>query len=170
MNFACHPAPRPPHRLTPIPRDAGSMLMHADNGRVDHLDGGVMGSCQGVYDAAPDTSPSPPNEAVVAGGVAMRQELPSEGNGHTFESCRVRQFIFVCSPMRASTPNCSSGRAWKPPRICGMQVTVTITSPRCTVLTLTTAIGPEPNSTPALSTSAVAGRPETAGACLDRHF
>jgi hypothetical protein len=51
----------------------GSMLMHADKGRVDHLDSGVMGSRQGVYHAAPDTSPSPPNEAVVAGGVRTKR-------------------------------------------------------------------------------------------------
>jgi len=31
------------------------MLMHADNGGFDHLDSGVVGSRQGVYDAAPDT-------------------------------------------------------------------------------------------------------------------
>jgi len=34
------------------------MLMHADNGGVDHLDSGIMGSGKHVYDnAAPDTSP-----------------------------------------------------------------------------------------------------------------
>jgi hypothetical protein len=31
--------------------------MHADNGGVDHLDSGIMGSGKCVYDAAPDTSP-----------------------------------------------------------------------------------------------------------------
>jgi len=41
--------------LTLILLDAGSMLMHANNGRVDHLDSGVMGSRQGVHNAAPDT-------------------------------------------------------------------------------------------------------------------
>ena len=49
--------------------DAGSMLMHADNGGVDHLDGGIMGSGKCVYHAAPDTSPPPANKAVVARGV-----------------------------------------------------------------------------------------------------
>ena len=43
--------------------------MHADNGSVDHLDSGIMGSGKCVYDAAPDTSPPPADEAVVASGV-----------------------------------------------------------------------------------------------------
>jgi hypothetical protein len=36
--------------------DAGSMLMQADNGDVDHLDSGVMSSGKCVYDPAPDPS------------------------------------------------------------------------------------------------------------------
>ena len=39
--------------------------MHADNGGVDHLDSGIMVTGECVYDTAPDTSPPPPNEAVV---------------------------------------------------------------------------------------------------------
>ena len=38
------------------------MLMHADNGGVDHLDSGIVGSGKRAYDAAPDTGPTPPNE------------------------------------------------------------------------------------------------------------
>ena len=45
------------------------MLMHADNGGVDHLDSGIMGSGKCVYDAAPDTGPPPADEPVVASGV-----------------------------------------------------------------------------------------------------
>ena len=40
--------------------------MHADNGGVDHLDSGIMGSGKCGYDAAPDTSPPPADEPVVA--------------------------------------------------------------------------------------------------------
>jgi hypothetical protein len=47
----------------------GSVLLHADNGGVDHLDSGIMGSGKCVYDAAPDTRPAPADEAVVARGV-----------------------------------------------------------------------------------------------------
>ena len=43
--------------------------MDADNGGVDHLDSGIMGSGKCVYDAAPDTSPPPADEPVVASGV-----------------------------------------------------------------------------------------------------
>jgi hypothetical protein len=44
------------------------MLMHADNGGIDRLDSGIMGSGKRFYDAAPDTGPPPPDEAVVASG------------------------------------------------------------------------------------------------------
>jgi hypothetical protein len=47
--------------LALVPFDAGSMLMHADNGGVDHLDSGIVGSGKRVHDAAPDASPPPPN-------------------------------------------------------------------------------------------------------------
>src|ERR1700753_4234423 len=49
------------------------MLMHADNRSVDHLDSGIVGSGKRVYDAAPNTSPPPSNEAVVAGGVRTKR-------------------------------------------------------------------------------------------------
>jgi len=45
------------------------MLMHADDGGVDHLDRGIMGSGKRFYDSVPNTGPPPPNEAVVASGV-----------------------------------------------------------------------------------------------------
>ena len=48
------------------------MLMHADNGGVDHLNSGIMCGGKCVYDAAPDTGPPPPNEAVVARGVRTK--------------------------------------------------------------------------------------------------
>ena len=42
-----------------------AVLVHADDGRVDHLNGGIMGSGERVHDPAPDTGPSPTNEPVV---------------------------------------------------------------------------------------------------------
>jgi hypothetical protein len=69
MNSAGQATARSSHRLASIPCDAGPMLMHADNGGVDHLDSGIMGSGKCVYDAAPDTSPPPADEPVVASGV-----------------------------------------------------------------------------------------------------
>ena len=41
------------------------MLMHADNGGVDHLDSGIMGSGKGFYDAAPNTGPSLGDESSI---------------------------------------------------------------------------------------------------------
>jgi hypothetical protein len=45
------------------------VLMHAYNRCVDHLDGGVMGTCQCIHDPPPDACSTPANEAVVASGV-----------------------------------------------------------------------------------------------------
>ena len=42
------------------------MLMHADAGGVDHLHSGIVGSSKCVHDTAPDTSPPPTDEAVIA--------------------------------------------------------------------------------------------------------
>ena len=42
--------------------------MHADNGGVDHLDGGIMSSGKCVYDATPDAGTPPADESVVASG------------------------------------------------------------------------------------------------------
>ena len=54
--------------------------MDADNGGVDHLDSGIMGSGKCVYDAAPDTSPPPADEPVVASGVwAKRHRRSRQG-------------------------------------------------------------------------------------------
>jgi hypothetical protein len=46
-----------------------TVLMHTDDRRIDHLYRWIVGSSQHVHDPAPDTSPSPANEAVVASGV-----------------------------------------------------------------------------------------------------
>jgi transposase len=44
MNLAGQSTTWPPHRLPPVPCDAGTVLMHANNGRVYHLHGGIMGA------------------------------------------------------------------------------------------------------------------------------
>src|SRR5262245_24395592 len=69
MDFARQAAAGPSHQLAMVSSDAGSMLMHADNGGVDHLDSSIMRSGKRFYDAAPNTGPPPPDEAVVASGV-----------------------------------------------------------------------------------------------------
>src|SRR5258706_12163827 len=49
------------------------MLMHADNGGIDHLDNCIMGGGAGIYYTAQDTSPPPANEAVVASSVRAKR-------------------------------------------------------------------------------------------------
>jgi len=44
MDFARQATAELSHRLALAPCDAGSMLMHANNGGVDRLDSGIMGS------------------------------------------------------------------------------------------------------------------------------
>jgi len=46
------------------------MLMHADNGGVDHLDSGIMGGAKCVYDAA---QTPPADEPGVASGVRTKR-------------------------------------------------------------------------------------------------
>src|SRR5262245_46220481 len=53
--------------------------MHADNRRVDHLQGGVMSAGQCAHDPGPDARSSPANEAIVTSGVVtevVRQVAP----------------------------------------------------------------------------------------------
>jgi hypothetical protein len=50
------------------------LVMHADNGDVDHLDGGIMGACQGVHDLGPHARSSPANETIVASRVRTEVE------------------------------------------------------------------------------------------------
>jgi hypothetical protein len=53
--------------------------MRAHDGRVDHLDGGIMSGGKRAHDPIPYSGPSPPDEAVVAGGawaIANRQIAP----------------------------------------------------------------------------------------------
>src|SRR6478752_456412 len=69
MDFARQAAAGPSHRLALVPCDAGPMLMHADNGGIDHLDGGIVSGGKCVYDTAPDASPPPTDEAIIASGV-----------------------------------------------------------------------------------------------------
>jgi hypothetical protein len=55
-----------PHVLVVIVRNAGSVLMHAHDGCIDHLHRRVMTGGQRIHDPIPDASLPPTNEAVVA--------------------------------------------------------------------------------------------------------
>src|SRR5579863_4335359 len=69
MYLARQPASRMAHGLPPVTGDAGSVLMNADDRRVDHLHGRIIGTGQRVHNFGPDASPPPTNEAIVAGGI-----------------------------------------------------------------------------------------------------
>src|ERR1041384_549385 len=69
MNLAGQSTSCPSYRLSSVPCDARPMLMDANDRRVDHLHGGIMGAGQRVHNADPDASSSPTNEAIVAGRV-----------------------------------------------------------------------------------------------------
>ena len=65
--------------LLAIARDAGTVLVHAHDRRVDHLHRRVMSGGERIHDLVPDASPAPANEAIVAGGMgteALRQIAP----------------------------------------------------------------------------------------------
>src|ERR1700751_5560403 len=72
MNLAGQSASRPPHRLSPVSRDARPMLMYANNRGVDHLHGGIMGAGQCTHELCPHARASPANEAIVASRVRAK--------------------------------------------------------------------------------------------------
>lgn len=45
------------------------MLMHPDDGGINHLNRRVMTGSKRIHDLVPDASLPPPNEAIVTGGV-----------------------------------------------------------------------------------------------------
>jgi hypothetical protein len=54
--------------LVIVVRDTGSVLVHAHDGGIDHLQRRIMTSGQRIHDLVPDASPPPPNEAIVTSG------------------------------------------------------------------------------------------------------
>src|SRR5262249_61917459 len=79
MNLAGQAASRPAHELSPVPRNASTMLVYANDRRVDHLHGGILGAGQCAHELGPHARPSPANEAIVAGRVRtedVRQVAP----------------------------------------------------------------------------------------------
>ena len=65
MDLAGQPATRATNMLVVIIGDARTMLVHADNGRIDHLHRRIMCRRQGIHHLIPDASASPANKAVV---------------------------------------------------------------------------------------------------------
>jgi hypothetical protein len=50
------------HVLLSVPRDAGPMLVHAYDRRINHLHGRFMSGGQRLHDLVPDASPPPADE------------------------------------------------------------------------------------------------------------
>jgi hypothetical protein len=78
-----------------VSSNAGGVLMHAHDGRVDHLDGRIVSGGKCVHNPSPYSGPSPPDETVVAGGawaIAIRQIAPwCAGSQHQQMPLRTRR-------------------------------------------------------------------------------
>ena len=62
-----------------VVRDAGSVLVHAHDGGIDHLHRRIMTGGQRIDDLVPDASPPPAHEAIVtsrAGTIGLWQVAP----------------------------------------------------------------------------------------------
>jgi hypothetical protein len=67
VNFARQASSRATHILVIVVRNAGSVLVHAHDGGIDHLHCRIMTGGQRIHDLVPDASLPPPNEAIVTG-------------------------------------------------------------------------------------------------------
>src|SRR5437868_10442552 len=79
VNLAGQASSRPAHILVIVVRDAGSVLVHADDGGIDHLYRRVMTGSKRIHDLVRDAWLPPPNEAIVtsgAGTTALWQVAP----------------------------------------------------------------------------------------------
>jgi hypothetical protein len=66
MDLAGQPATRATHLLVAVVGDAGTMLVYADDGGIDHLHRRIVNGSQRIHELVPDARPSPANEAIVA--------------------------------------------------------------------------------------------------------
>jgi hypothetical protein len=68
-----------PHRLPSVPSHARAVLMHANDGCVDHLHRNIMSLSECAHNLGPNASSSPVSETIVAGRVraeVVRQVAP----------------------------------------------------------------------------------------------
>jgi hypothetical protein len=63
VNLARQAPSRAIHILVIVVRDTGSVLVHAQNGGIDHLHRRVMTGGQRIHDLVPHASPPPTDEA-----------------------------------------------------------------------------------------------------------
>src|SRR5271169_118555 len=79
VNLAGQATSRATHVLVIVVGHACPVLVHTDDGGINHLHRRVMTGSQRIHDPVPDASPPPPNEAIVTGGtgtVAFREVAP----------------------------------------------------------------------------------------------
>jgi hypothetical protein len=67
MDLAGQSTARPAHVLRSVPRNTGTMLVHADDGGIDHLHSRIVSGGQNIHNPVPDASPPPADEAIVTG-------------------------------------------------------------------------------------------------------
>jgi Putative transposase of IS4/5 family (DUF4096) len=77
VNFGRLPTSRPAHQPCFAPSRATAVLMDADNGSVDHLDGAVMGFGEGLHDQSPRCQP-PANERTGCSRSCKAQSSPAD--------------------------------------------------------------------------------------------
>src|SRR4029453_16945194 len=80
VNLAGQAASRVAHLLVIVVGHGSPVLVHTNDGGIDHLHRRVVTGSQRFHDPVPDASPPPPNEAIVttggAGTVAFWQVAP----------------------------------------------------------------------------------------------
>jgi hypothetical protein len=79
VNLAGQAASRAAHVLMVVVGHACPVLVHGDDGGINHLHCRVMTGRQRIHDPVPDASAPPPNKAIVTGGagtVGFREIAP----------------------------------------------------------------------------------------------
>jgi hypothetical protein len=72
LNLGRQSAARPAHQLFTVASNAGSVLVHAHDGGINHLHGRIMACGQCVHKLVPHASPTPANKSIVASGVGTK--------------------------------------------------------------------------------------------------
>ena len=88
VNRAGQATSRAAHVLQIVVRHACPVLVHPDNGGINHLHRRVVTGSKRIHDAVPDASPLPPNEAIVksgAGTIGFREVAPWRTRARTDE-------------------------------------------------------------------------------------
>jgi hypothetical protein len=72
MNFGRQSASRPAHQLFTVASGAGSVLVHSDDGGINHLHDCIMACGQRIQKLVPHVGSAPANKAFVASGVGAK--------------------------------------------------------------------------------------------------